>query len=678
MICFMSLLPMRVDAQVKGETLIEFFTTNATMEDNPKKQNYNITLFSPDGQWKMQLNYNSESMFGTFGNDDFNLSGDGRYYNFVRNPNNDMVFYSFTDMQVEVTDEVTQYRVKANCLTNTRLRFVVEATIDCPQPAIVRTDDLGYARVEENPFYETFAIHAENDNFKLSYGIVGKELQGTFYRADMLMPELYDKRTGRDINIVNATATHTKDGDNTQMKVELLGDDRVLYRLSMFTGKYNVMVVREVDVNINSATIQDLTQMYGCYLFVGANEKYQMGIALRPESVENGRTEWTKDDLNMQYTRLYLVEEDEQAEIFDVKVKLDETDKAMLVKADVTTMDGTLYHVTMLVEGDGYMPEATDTVNIDFGHVKMLDYTQGLGIIGFGAMLLDQYQIRAYVNAPKLEGEFTTGDFDLDRCDVMVVTGNTYVFHDAKYVNAKMEKQGERTLITLDMYGVDEVLYHATMYIDPMKCMQEESDYAISYDDDVVMMAMRDGNVSYGEYTLQLQNLDNTFDEDDRIVGDGYYFSFYFAHEGNGVSGMYGYSDGTLADDEYHGFYENGCEVRVAPVAGTLKVEPLQKVNVNVGFPIGNIITYAYQISFQFVGQNACIYRGKGDNLLMCIDMDGNILKLDEDKALVDSIKEQLADQGLKVRKVLRGGKIIVERADKAFDLSGRAISAGR
>lgn len=678
--CFLILVvglsPVRVSAQTDDERVIEFFSTNATMEDDPNKQDYTITIFSPDGEWKMQLNYKSPSMFGTFGNKEFNLSGNGSNFNFVRNPKNDMVFYAFSDMNVTVSNEGNLYRVKANCLTTNKIRFLVEATIDAPQATETRTDDLGYARVEENPFYGTFAIYAENENYRLAYGVAGTSLLGNFYRADMLMPELYDKKAGKSINMLNATAVHTQEGDNTIMKVELLGENLVMYNLTMFNGPYDIATTQEIDVKISGATLEDVSDMYGCFIIYGGNALYQMGIALRPEALESGRLEFTRNDLIMQYTRLHFLEDDSDAEIFDINVTLEEGGKAIIVKADVKCMDGTLYHITMYLEEEGFMPEPSKTVDIDFGHVTVLDYTEGMGVVGIGAVVPEKYQIRVYLNTPKLEGEFTTADFNLELCDVMVVSEDSYAFHDAQYVNASMVKEDGRTYITIDLYGMDDVLYHATMYVDDLKCLQEECTYQISYDDEITMMALRQGNDKYGEYTMQFQALDNVFDEDYNIIGDGYFFSFYFAHDGYGVSGNYGYSDGTLADDEPHCFYENGCEVRVAPVAGTLNVTPVKSIRLDLGFPIGIVNTYLYNTSFQFLGQNGSIYRGEGENFLLCINDEGEILKIDENKA--NSIGETLAKQGMRVRKVLRNGKIVIEHQDAEYDMSGKLLKLAR
>lgn len=668
---FAFVVPMNMMAQDSDEKLIEFYSENAKMEDNPKQNNYNITIFSPDGQWKMQLNYDSESMFGTFGNKEFRMDTNGKNYNYVRNPKNDMVFYSFVDMDVTVTDEGTCYRVKTNCLTSNKMRFKVEAVIAAPQAKETRTDDLGFARIQPNSFYGTYAIYAENENYKLGYGIAGNELIGTFYRADLLMPELYDKKAGKDIKVLTASAIHKQEGEKTIMTIDVLSEDLILYKLTMFNGPYEIEIKEEKNITFTNVILQDLSDMYGCFQFGAANDDYQMSIAIKSEAFTSGKMEWKKDDLLMQYTNLLITAEERFVDLFDANVKMEVQGKLVMLYADLTSMDGTLYHVTMRYEQGGYMPEPSETVNIDFGHVSMLDYSQGLGLVGFGAVKPGEYQMRFYMYAHDLEGDFVNDDFYMDACDMMVVTGNTYVFHDAKYMKAHAEKEDGVTKLTVDMYGIDDVLYHGTMYIDNLKCMKEEGDavYPIDFESATTMIALQMGNEdNYAEYTMQLQNLE--YDDDDMIVGDGYLFSFYFGHEGNGVAGKYGLSEGTLAEDQIQMFYENGCEVRVGTVAATLELEALnaqtlyvygQKVNTNL-----------YNINFKILGQNGVIYSGEGENYLLCIDQEGEFIDITEDYET--AINEMLAPEGLKVRKVLKGGKIIVEKAGKEYDVQGRKV----
>lgn len=664
--------PLSLKASQAEETVVEFVTDHTILEDDPNRGVYNITIYSLDGLWKIQLNYHANSMFGTFTNEDFQLDGTGKYYNYARNPNNDMVFYSFTDMNVSVTDEGTLYRVHANCLANNNTRFLVEATIAAPKPTSTVTDHLGYAHITTNSFYGTYVFKAENERFKLAYGIVSEELLGTFYRADILMPELTDKQTGKRIEVTSATAVHTQSADTMLLHIDLVSNDLVLYSLSMFnTPSYQVEITGEQDIAILSdVVLQDLSQMYGCYQFGGQNDEYGVAIAVTPEAFESGRTEWDADDIFLPYTTILRLCDNTTVDIFGAKAALCQEDNAWWLKADVTAMDGILYHVSMNLKGGSTPPVASDTVNIDFGAVAVLDYTKGIGTIGLGGIVPGKFQMRAYLNAYNLEGSFGNDNFLMEMCDVMVVNEQqgTYVFHDAKYVSASFEVIDGVTYVTIDMVGVDDVLYHATMHIDPMDCLHDMQ-VPIDFESEVMMVAFQEGvEADYAEYTLQLQDIEEVYDEDYNIVGDGYAVSFYFAHDGNAsIAGEYGYSAGTLAEDECHTFFENGCEVRIAPVAGTLSIEAVEEVT--VGFDSETIDTWLYSIKFQFLGQNGAIYSAEGNNFLLCLDNDGNWLEMDESATSI--FVSSLEQQGLKVRKALRNGKFIIERSDRSYSLQG-------
>lgn len=666
-------LPTAVWAQSGEEQRVEFFSTNATMEDDPNQGVYNITIFSPDGQWKLQLNYHASSMFGTFGNADFRLDSDGKNYNYARNPKNDMVFYSFVDMNVSVASEDTLYRVKANCLTKNNTRFLVEATIDAPKPKSVLNDDLGYARVTTNSFYGSYVIKAENELYKLEYGVLSDTLGGTFYRADLLKPELFDKQAQKSIQITTATAFHTIKGDTTFMQLDLLSTNLVLYSLTMYNGPYTVEVKEERQIDILSGVVlQDLTAMYGCYQFGGQNDEYAVALAITPNAMESGRTEWTNDDIFLPYTRIIETATGESVDLFDIKASIARPDGTWIVSIEATSFDGILYHIRMFMQEGQSAPHVNDTVRIDFGPVAMLDYSKGIGTIGLGAVMPERFQMRCYFNSYNLNGEFTNEDFVLDMCDIMVVNEDrkSYVFHDAKYVTANMtlDPKDSVTHVLVNMYGVDDVLYQATMTIPPLQCLHD-THFAIDATDDISMVAIQEGTDGVSaEYTLQFQNMEGVYDDDYNILRDGFALSFYFGHRGTAsIAGEYGYSAGTLAEDEVHTFIEKGCEVRIGAVAGTLFITPVSPMTVKIDFI--SFKTYLYNISFQFVGQNGALYSGEGENFLVCIDNDGNVINMDESG--YSDIEKALSEQGFRVRKVLKDGKIFVEKLDRQYDLRG-------
>lgn len=663
----------KADAQtpVTAKDTIEFVASKVVMEDDPNGHNYVFSLFSPDGQWKIQINYYADSMFGTFTTADFNLSGSGKNYNYVRNPKNDMQFYSFTEMDVEVTNNVTTYTIKANCLASNKTRYIVEGSVEVAIPTETREYDLGYAAVMKNAFYGTYTLSAENDDFSLKYGIVGDNLIGTFYRADLLMPELVDRHSGDTIAIANATAVHTEDEDGTKhFVIDLISEDLVCYHITMFNAPITVDIKQEINIDLGfNCALQDLTEMYGCYQFGGANDEYGIAVGLTPEAIESGRREWTGEDIFLPYTTIVRFSDNYMPTIHDVKASFSSgEDKVATLRADITCLDGTLYHTAMHLQLPGYVPEPKETIDIDFGRVAVLDHSQGLGTIGIGAVKSDAYQMRLYLNDHVLEGEYTTEDIIPDMCDMLVVTGDTYRFHDAWTVSATATKDADgRTLIDVNMLATDTIMYHATMFLDPLECMQDK-EYRIDAGAGVTMLAIQEGKSGdYAEYTLQFQALGDDYDPEVPIT-DGYVFSFYFPHTGEGIAGEYGYSEGTLADDESHMFFENGTEVRVAPVAGTLSITPRECITID--FADIPYQTTIYDIDFKFVGQNGVVYTAKADNLLICIDADGYLLELKE--PALDSITATLADHGYAIRKVLRDGHILIESAKNRYDLSGK------
>lgn len=700
------LAPQGAAAQVVAKDTVQFVADRVVLEDDPNNRNYVITLYSPDQAWKVQLNYYADSMFGTFGNADFRLDGEGKYYNHVRNPKNDMAFWSLTDISLTVTDLTREYHVVANCLASNRTRYLIEGSIAAIIPTDTTEVDFGYATVMENPFYGTWTFEAENERWHLAYGTASTSLEGTFYRADLLLPEITNKRTGERIELVSATAQHTRDAEGTlHLVLDAVTADMHCIRCHMWNAPRDIAVTEEVEIDLGeNCALQDLTDMYGCYQFGGQNEEWGVAIALRPEAVGDGRTAWTMDDIVMPYTHLVKMPDMTQLPIHEVTAHAVLDDHILHLYADITTTDGTLYHVRMDLLLPGYVPPAKKVVEIDFGRIAVLDHTLGLGTVGVGAFVPDRYQMRLYLNDHELEGNYTTEDIIADHCDIMVVTGDTYRFYDAWTVDAKATPQADgTTLLDVHMLATDTVMYHALMTIPRLRCMQQDAAYSLGAGEPCQMVAIEEGlDGDWAEYTLQFQNLSYPAGQPDAAPTDGYVFSFYLGHEGRGIAGTYGYTDGTLAGDERHTFFEDGTEVRVAPVAGTLNVEAREKILLKVGG-----MTYTstlYATNFRFVGQNGVVYEAAGENYLLCIDPDGALVSIDEyqepelpenpdktdpenpdktdpedpdktdpENPDIDAVRDVLAEQGYAVRKVLDGHRLIVTRADGTkYDLSGR------
>lgn len=675
------------DAQGTDAGLVSFTASKVIMEDDPNAGTYCFTFYSPDGMWKAQLYYHSaDGMCGTFtsstadgSTDAFDLKGDGRYYNYVRNPQNDMVFYTFSDITLTVADEVTTYRVAADCKASNGVRYVMEGSVDALIPTSTVESDLGYAYIVENPFYETFTFTAENDDYRLAYGIASKQFAGTFYRADILMPELTDKHTGESIKVASATATHTAEGDTKHLAIDIVSEDHVLYRFTMYNAPLDIDVTEEISVNLGlGCALQDLRDVYGCYQIGGQNSAFGVAIAFKPEALESGRKEWTMDDIFMPYTALLRFndssEDLEQATretIIDIHAVGNAEPHLFTVMADIMCMSGRLYHVAMGVADDEYMPEADEKVDINFGKVAVVDYSKGLGNISIGAVQQGKYQLRFTVRAAKLEGEFSTADVVSEYTDIMVVKENTYSFHDAQVFKAQAVKAADgNTYIDVNLLATDGVLYHCQMYIEDLKCMGEDQQVDVSFDSDALMLAVQEGaDGDYAEYTLQYQLLPANYNPM-LPISTGEVYSFYFAHRGATIAGDYSYSDGTLDTGENFLFYQRGTEIRVAPVAGTLSLKAADKVVID--FDGTSFTTNLYSAEFHVLGQNGVVYNGEGDNYLVVIDEEGNLTNITE--GIIDSVYSALAERGYTVRKTLQNGRMLLTTPSAAYSANGARI----
>lgn len=640
----------------EAEDTIRFVTHNVVLEDDPNAHKYNISLYSEDGEWKVQLNYHAdESMFGTFGNDDFNLSGTGKYYNYVRKPNNDMQFWSFTDMAVTVSDEVTEYHISANCLASNNVRYLIEGSLAVLTPTDTLSLDLGYAQRVDNAFYGTYTFSAETDAYSLAYGVVGASPVGTFYTADILMPELYDKQQGQKIALRSAQAVHEQVGDTLWLTLDVLADDLTLYHLTMYNCKREVEVVAEETIVIEGdIALQDLTQMYGCYQLAGQNSQWGVGIAFVPDAFQSDRREWGMDDIFMPYTTMIRLADNYVVQIHDVSVTLEVTpEQQMIFRAEILSTDGTLYRVTLKTAGPGYLGQPDQVIDLALDQLALLDYSQP-GVIGLGAYSPEQCQIRVYLYGNELTGTYYTDDSQLDQCDIMLVrpTDGTFVFHDARRVNTQFQVDAEGVNhVTIDMLAVDNVLYHVTFDIPALHCLSDCT-YSI---DEALMIGLREADGDDTYFTLQLQRLPEDADELD-VIPEGEIFTFGFIPEGPGIGGEYGYSAGTLDESIYHTIFEGGTEVRLGPVAGTLSLTPLQTITFD-GFGF-DYHTTLYQVDFRFVANNAVIYQGAGQNLLLCIDDEGDFIEVDEPS--LSLITQQLSQRGYEVSKVLRNGRILI------------------
>ena len=339
-----ALLPFTSIAKPVASDTISFSTNQVEIEDYPNQGEHCIAMFSPDGNWKMQLYYWADGLFGEFDNESFKLTGDGKYYNFVRNPKNDMQFYSLTDIQLKVTDELTNYRIEANCKASNGTRYLVEGTYEVPMATDTVRSDLGFAWMMHNGLYGTYTYKAENDHFSLEYGTVGELPEGKFYTTDLLMPELYDKKEGRKIIPTGAMAVHEWRNDTLWMTLSLLSEEAVLYELTMYQTEREPEVTGEEEIVMTEDIIlMDYTMEYGFYQLSAHNQEWAVVLTFEPILTDENTTGRIELALSLPYTKLLHIADEQLLDLYKATAWIENG----MASADLYCTNGMLYHIVM-------------------------------------------------------------------------------------------------------------------------------------------------------------------------------------------------------------------------------------------------------------------------------------------------------------------------------------------
>lgn len=632
-------------------------------------------------QWNSQIEFNADSIFGEWKNNDFynwdGSQGSGSF-NFLRQANSDMVFYAYKEQlaaYITKNEEETTL-IDVNGLINVYgswRRVLIHAEIAAPAPDDTVYTDLGIAAVIANPLYGTTIIEGENDTYHLAFGITGTNMEdGTYLMGNMLKPELIllpaDTIEPADANVVISTRT---DGEK-EIVLNMLSTENILYIVSMHTGQ--LPITDTVAIDCHASDIRNYALEYQLYYISGQATDYSVAIAIAESAWLNliaGDT-LTSKQLVMNYTSIADIKASALVRTYDAEVSLQliEQDKGILY-ANLKGVNGTLYQVTMPI-GFSYLPAAKDTVNIDCGEgVGRIDYHQGIGYIGL--ILYKQGVADAQVvfqNDMSLRGTFTPEYFDYEQCRVMEVKGDVLTFHDIKAALITLDSINDTLHITLDAVAINDTLYHMTAWMGPKRCLTGDSvAYSISANNNVNMVALR--NPAPGEEDADIYhiNFQRGVNEEGEVINDAEIWNFGIWQEDvDGVAGIFGYSDGTMDDRLYHTLYEDGVEIYLAPVAGTLEIEVVDEIV--IPYDGDEYKTHIYNIRSEFVAENGMLYRLSGANAIICADAEtGMFIELTEQ--LRTALNEALAEKGYRVEKILRNGQLIIVSGGKKYNVMG-------
>lgn len=672
---------------------ISFTATKVVSEPDPNNQNYCFTFVGPvDGfDWKMQLDYYADSMYGTIGDEECRLpKGGGANMNWVRKEDGKYnIFYGYhveatvaTDGLNTIIDVEGLYRENKWGSTDTTWHYVkVHAVEKAVEPKRTVDITMGWVAVIPNAFLEYIILNSQNEDYSLAFGVsrISELKAGTYYSADLIRPDFVELATGDTIRPLTAQleVTDAETPGQFDLMLSLLSTDSVMYHLAMYTDMPEP--TDTVRVTCRNSKIMDYTMEYGFLYVTGQSADYQMGLALNPEAFSQDRFE--ASDVNLSFTQI-VYHNEQVIRVHSAWGTIGEDEKGLpLINASLFGVDGVLYEAAFVCGG---LPFATDTTVITCGDkgVVRVDYTQGEGRMGLVLMGKTDTQNEAQVylffrNDYEMNTFLTKDAFDYERSYITTVEGTSIVFHDLAAAEMALQKDAEGVLsIQVEAVGINSVLYQVSASMAPKYFLtgngMDVVEYTIdSEDEGSLMAAVRDGYT----YQLQFQRADEW--DEGVPVGSFEAWSFVFTQDTiDGITGKYAYSDGTLDLNERHTLQEDETEILIAPIDGSLSLQATGQVIVP-GEVIGRTTdykTHMYQIEALFMGENNMVYHLLGSNYLLCLDdATGDFVELTEDR--ITALDEALAPQGLRVRKVLREGMLLLESTEGTYHISGSTLT---
>lgn len=683
------LLPFFAQAHTPTDSIV-FTATSIVAELDPNSNNYCFTLKgnANDTPWKMQIDYYADSEFGTFGDTEFRLpKAGGSSTNWIRKDDGTYkTYYGYSltatvglNAGVTVIDLEGLYRENKAGQDTIWHAVKVHAEMEPLTPKATHQLDLGQVAIVPNTFLDYLIMEAANDDYTLAFGLSGlKQLPaGTFYRTEMIRPDLVARATGDTIAPLYA---QLEVRDSTvvglhQLTLDLYDTDTVLYRIAMHT---DTITIRDtIDVACKSAEIADYSNMFNMLQVTGLTPDYQVAFAIKPGIFVNAMTEIPNDSVDLSYTQLYRRADNTLIRVQQATGRF--AALADTIFANLVGTDNILYRVCFPLVNNA-LPEATDTTYIECGsNVGRLDYTHGAGLLGL-VIGNDDADVHITVNNElQMKGYFAPDAFIYNepKAYVTTYTENDGVirFSDIQAAEMQMDSIGNMVDIQLKVVTITSRMYWFHAQLQPTRALTDnEVEYTINNaaTDDGMMVAFRMAKQGdNATYRLQFQRSDE-WTESGEMSGDNYeIWDFGFSQDQiDGISGTYGYAAGTLNDDNYHFVMEHGTEILLQPMAGTLTITAGEAVTIPASVLGFEYHTHLYTVEARLVAENNHIYHITGQNFLLCVDYNTSTY-LEFTEQQISALNDVLMEQGLKARKVMRNGIILIEKGEKKFTAEG-------
>lgn len=665
------------------DTLQSFYSTYVQPELDPNNHEYVYTIYTQDSTYKVQIDYVADSQYGTFTDKDFNLPGAGEGYNFLRRVGSDMEIYGFVHLNVTVGQDEAGTHIAINGLvtkTGDKKRLSrVLVTALLPSYAVKDTTviTMDHAYVTYYDLYHYNMIETKNEAYSLRFGLVREEVKaGTYYTADMLMPELKNLTTGKLLEFCNScdqTLLIEDEEDYHRYTLDLISDDLHLFRVLFDDDVEQIPTTDTVHITCWQTTMDNQADIYDVYLFSGEDADYTVRVALHSSAVDANQFTFTADDFSYQFTQLYTKSPNEAIAIASATGMIEDLgDGKYNMHANLVGKDAVLYHVTLPM-GYSNIPDAKDTVFLDFGeHVGRIDYNQGLGYVGYVASLAGEYDMHvSFYYGGDLKGEIGGNLIDYEETYITTYDGTEILYEDVSIGQIMLDSVGHDLHFTADFYtGKNKRLYHVTMVVKDKEWLHGQK-VSIDYEDYVSMVAMRLEQVAdTGLYVLYFSHAEE-YDDESNPVGDNEQFIFNFLATGSyGIAGEYSYSEGNLNTAYPLIVSEGGTEIYLGPYAGTLHIDCVSAQTVRLQGQVYH--TYWYDVDAKVLAQNMEIYEFEGTNLLLCVNPDGELVELTED--LHQAIIDANAANGELVRKVVENGHLYLETNGRRYSVVGARV----
>lgn len=672
---------------------LEYTTTDILPEVSDNEGTYVYSIFSLDGKWKTQINYNSTSRYGHFTDEDFNLSGSGANYNYIRNAKNSMEFYSFKKLDVTVEAGANgETNIEINGLINPNYyqkdvyrRVLIHATLPSYTPTDTINIDLGHAYISSNEYLGMgdgriyYTIEGYNKEYTLQSGFFAKDLSdATYLTSDLIMPYLVHKN-GLTLDTLSlcAPCEHsmiiTHEGDVHKFEYNIISEDIRLYHITFDDKVETIAPVDTVFIQCYNTQAYSVSEELGIYAYYGANDVYQVSIAVKKSAIENQNTVYNQSDINFDYSLVFNNKTNTQTKLNSATATLvDNGDQTYDLRADLIGRDQILYKVAMPI-GYTVLPEVVDTVKVNM-ELGRIDYSTGVpGVVGIVGYNTDGTELHAYFyNEGKLEGDFRENLFFYDGFSYLTrTTESTYRFTDITWANAKLTKEGDVTHMNFLVYTLTNEMFSVSIDMQELEFLTQDT-YSIDYYDGVSMVGIRDTVFANGDahFTVQFQYAEG-FDNEGEPYGDQRYFTFQFVtHDSLSLAGTYGYSDETLNINKIHMLVEDNVELYLGVMAGTFSLKPAYQLQVAdiYGKPYN---TYVYDAYSQFVGENGIVYTLDGQGIALVVDgLTGKMVNLKEDLTTTDL--KILDMDGNVLKKQLINGQLVIEFNGRRYTVLGQ------